>query len=326
MTMTKPMPVKPPRPIGEAIGRAVVVFLVVVLVYGLLTLGMFTTYSVASDTEETSDTYGNADVLELDIARGHVDIMTHDEDEIQIDREVTHIFDSFEPDSVTEGETLRLSSDTCDNNWGYVGIFCSASYTILVPQDTEITGHVRHGDITISGIEAAIDVESRHGNIDISDVTGNLDLASHHGSLELTGIIGNIDIDTRHGDVDATDIAGSVTVLSHHGSVNLSGGEEFVDITTRHGDLVVEDSIAQTLRLNTHHGSVNVSTTIAGPETAEIETRHGGIEVQVPGGALPYDVRTNSNSGSVDVDIATEIGSDRYLDLASHHGNIQVTH
>lgn len=323
MTNSDVTPTSPPRPLGEAIGRTVVVFMVLVLVFGAIALGILSTYAFGSETEESTDTYSSADVLDLDIGAGNVDIEVHDRDEIIVDREVTYVFVEPEADHVSQGDTLTLRSDLCEAAWWFVGAYCRADYEIKVPQGTEITGSVSHGHVSISDIEAPVDLESRHGGVDISNVTGDLTIDSHHGDVEFTDITGGIDVNARHGHVDATNISGPVNVIAHHGNFELTGGTGTVAVESRHGHVDIQETTAQFFEIEAHHGDANLSAT-AHPEQVTIDSRHGHIEVLLPTDAPTYDVRIDISHGNEDINVPTDPGANRYLNLKAQHGDISV--
>lgn len=313
----------PPRPVGRAIGRALVVTAGFLLILAGIVLALLLWRSEAHEVTETSTTHTGVDRIELDLrAVGTVDLITHDSDEVVVQRRVATTSRGTEVDEVVEGGVLTVSSTRCPNDWFVLFDRCSASFRIRAPEGTEIAGASAHGNVTLDGPTGAVDLRTSHGSVDARGSVGPVNLETRHGNVSVTDLEGALTLDTRHGSVEVVDSVGTIRVASGHGRITVRGGEGDLHLDTSHGSIEVTGTDVGVAELETKFGGVEFHPGSA-PTSVSIATSHGDVDARLPDDAPPYAV-TTSASGNTRVDIATDPASDHHLDIETRFGSIDV--
>jgi len=139
------------------------------------------------------------------------------------------------------------------------------------------------------------------GALDLSGVsTVSVDVGS--GAVTVRHASGNVNARTGSGAIRLDDVHGSVVAHADSGAIRLTG---------------IDGSVAATT------GSGAISVQLAGADDVTAHTGSGTVQVSVPSGSR-YRVAATSDSGHVDVGIATDPGADHALDVRTQSGSITV--
>lgn len=124
------------------------------------------------------------------------------------------------------------------------------------------------------------------------------------GSVTVRNIDGAAELQTTSGSINAYELSGDLTAASTSGSI--------------HGADLTSDNVAA----EETSGDITLDFAQA-PGQVEAETTSGNIEVLVPEGQS-YRVLTDSSSGEVSIDVATDPDAESTIDLRTTSGSITV--
>lgn len=323
-TATPTAPPPPPPSVGAAVGRALGIVALVLLGGGAIVGGLFLWGWFATTTDESVTAHPSVDRLELDLrAIGDVAVRVHDRDDIVVEERIRTSFASVQPEQRVDGDVLTLATPRCDPPINLLPLNrCSVSYVVRVPADTEVSGSLRHGSIEVAGLTAPVTLETDHGGIDVAAVDADVAVATGHGRATIGRVTGAVRVESGHGRLDLARVDGEIDARTGHGQVSVRDSGGGVDVTTGHGSVDVDGTAGDVVSVATGHGSVTFATTTA-PTDVRAVTGHGSVTVWLPRDAPPYAVTTDTDR-SVDVQVDTDPGADRRLDLATGHGSIEV--
>jgi FlaG/FlaF family flagellin (archaellin) len=163
---------------------------------------------------------------------------------------------------------------------------CRAAVTVRVPLGDPVIVHSGEGDVRVSGVSGAVNVDAGAGDITAIDLSGPVYL--HTGS----------------GDVDAHHLSGPAQLASDSGDV--SGDNLWNGLT------------------KARSGSGDIALVFSAPPTnADAETGSGDVTLLVPRGSA-YAVDAETSSGNRTVGVASSRNAPHALRVRSGSGDITV--
>ncbi len=211
----------------------------------------------------------------------------------------------------------------------------STDMDVTVPRNTDLVITSRRGDINITGLNGAIEINHQHGEVDITDQTGNATLNVESSAARIQHVKGDVTIQGRAKEVDVEEINGAVrlngefmetvrlvriskTVDFHSsrtdmqfahldGRLDLDSGDLRADslfgpmhLSTRSKDIALE-GLSGDLRLEDTNGTVEVG--VYKPGNIQIDNRKGDVQITIPPGtAMKVEARTREGDIQTDFD------------------------
>jgi len=220
------------------------------------------------------------------------------------------------------GDTVTVDVERPSTiTFGDDGLADRVDLTITVPTDTEVVARTNFGEITLSGTEGDVDVESNFGTITITDVkAGEVTAKTNAGEVKLQNVeaTGKVTLDADAGEIRfQTGSAESITVGNNAGQVKLSEltVTEAVSVQADFGEISLEAVAAKSYDLKSNAGTI----TLAGASgLIKAHTDFGDVEVLDATDAV-LDLKTNS--GTVRFSGTLGVGSH---ELKSDFGNINL--
>ncbi|MFD7508049.1 DUF4097 domain-containing protein [Streptomyces sp. NPDC059853] len=133
----------------------------------------------------------------------------------------------------------------------------------------------------------------------------------------------------------------AVTVRGVNGHIEAAGFTAPLDLSSHNGNITVEDSGTGDLRLSSHNGTITatgldtprlradthnggIALGLAGvPEEVEVTSHNGAVRLTVPAGTA-YRVDTDTDNGSVDVDVPRDEAAGARISVSTRNGGISV--
>lgn len=168
-----------------------------------------------------------------------------------------------------------------------LSISCSVNYELTVPSNVQVDGYSNAGDIRLSDIDGAVDVNSSAGEVVAANMSGTLRLSSSAGDVRVDGSLGSLDLSTSAGDV------------------------------------IVKNSTARVAKAESSAGDVQFSFANA-PDSIEATSTAGDVVVNVGRSASGYAVDASASAGDTKVAIKTDPESPRRMKLRSTAGDVVV--
>ncbi|MGI8771013.1 MAG: DUF4097 family beta strand repeat-containing protein, partial [Acidobacteriaceae bacterium] len=273
-------------------------------------------------------------VLVVDNPRGDVNIAASTDDRIHVsahdtvyagnDRQANRQLDQLAPHFHLTGQRGALT--TRDVSRG------SADLTIQLPDSASVTVHAGHGDISINGINGALNLDSGHGDIALNKIGNAVVAKMSEGDFSAHLIAGTLALSGRTNDASVTAVKGPVSLNGDFfGDVSLSQLEAPLtfhssrtsftvqhlpgDLSLDSGDLHVTRATAP-LRLDTKAKNIVLAGLSAGP--TNIQNSDGDVDLQM---ASPFgDVEVHNNNGGIQLTVPQ--GASFHLDATASQGDV----
>ncbi|MEV0704534.1 DUF4097 family beta strand repeat-containing protein [Saccharopolyspora sp. NPDC050389] len=228
-----------------------------------------------------------------------------------------------------EGGALVLPTDC---GWN-----CSVDYQVTLPTSVPVDGDLGSGGLTVTGMRSVqaetdsgevtigdiggpVGVRTGSGGVSVTRVNGPVDAETGSGEITLAEIGGEVTMSTGSGGVSATRVAGSVDAITGSGEITLAGIDGRVAVESGSGGIIGEDLRGANIVAKADSGSVELR--LIGPQSAEVSTGSGGIELTVPNDR--YRVATESGSGGIEVGVVQDPAAQKHLTLSTGSGGITI--
>jgi len=228
--------------------------------------------------------------------------------------------------------TILLLDTRCGRN-------CSVSYTVTVPAQANVTGHLDTGPIDLTGV-GTVDLDTHDGSIEVRDASGNVAVQTDTGPIRLSSIAGTVSARTHDGSItvrtsaktvtaetdtgpiSVTDVTGTVTARTTDGSISLDLVAGAVAAETDTGPIDGKGLGGPHTSARTSDGSITLTLSTALDVVARTGT--GPITLTVPQAEGGYRVQTRTTTGPTTVNVAHNPAGARSLSLSSDDGSITV--
>ncbi|HEX4217076.1 MAG TPA: DUF4097 family beta strand repeat-containing protein [Acidimicrobiales bacterium] len=130
---------------------------------------------------------------------------------------------SFRQPTITEtqsGTVVTITASCPGLTWGT----CSTSVRLAVPPDVALRLSSQNSDVSVSGVQGALDLHSGNGAVAVASASGPLQLSSDDGDVTGTSLSSSeATASSRNGSVDLTftGVPTTVTASSDNGNVNV---------------------------------------------------------------------------------------------------------
>jgi DUF4097 and DUF4098 domain-containing protein YvlB len=272
--------------------------------------------------------------IEIYNPRGDVSITAAPDNNVSVQsHEVAYAHSDSDAQKIFTGEAAHLTVSgsavtvrSGGDNRGRVNL------TVTVPATAHVSVNAVRGDVTLSGLNAGVNISAGQGDTHLSEINGPVVAHFAHGRHDFSAhqVNGDISADGNSNDVTLSEIKGRVTINGEiFGDVhieNVSGGVKVhtsitdLDIAALPGDLTLD---SDDLHVNEATGAVQVSTHAKDVDLNQIygdtvvQDRDGTIAIE-PAGAYAIDARNNKG----DVEITLPPNGAGSVDGRTHNGDV----
>lgn len=157
----------------------------------------------------------------------------------------------------------------------------SISYTIQVPQETELSVSAASGSEEIKNVRGPVNIDSASGDIRVENVDRTVTIKSASGSIHtanlgddarITAASGSIEVGTIKGDLRARSLSGSISIKAPGGRVEAETASGSVTVAGANNDV----------KASSASGSIRVAGNPSGNSYWHLKTASGSVEVAVP--------------------------------------------
>lgn len=315
---------------------------------------------------ETDEKFG----LEIDSRHGDIEVKSWAKNSLQINYQISvwakdeetakeiasEIEIRIEPEKDASDRATRASITTnYPEEWGLwrnSGPRARVDYWLVVPQQTSLELHNRHGDVSVHDLGGLTTIGNRHGSVSLGAIGGDLSLDAHHGNVEADSIQGNVRFNCGHGNAELGKVGGNLEGDYRHGDLALDevGGD--LTLKHRHGDAVVHSvggvilvdkhygkielgGVRDTFQINAHHADPHLDVVAPLSGNCVIKGHHGKVELIAPADAFA-SIQASTHRGSISSEFEGDLtkgkrgaqfmatlntdGAD--LQVTNHHGGI----
>jgi DUF4097 and DUF4098 domain-containing protein YvlB len=302
---------------------------------------------VEETVEKTFAVDGPA-VLDLDADFSDVTVMGGDTDEIAVIARLS-LWGSSEEDArqqvdvqmTQEGNRVTVRVERPERIYAFVidSKGSHVDFEIRVPSETALQLVTSSGDLAVSDVVGAAELETSFGNIEVEEVDGPVSAWSSSGDITLIGLsnAGDLEVETEFGSLVLRDIAAdSLSGRSGSGDVEAEGCvlDGPLGLETEFGSVTAENVVADRIVARSGSGEIWIEEAgLSGP--LDLETNFGDVTA-VGVDAVSYRLKSGSGSltldcsGSGDVALESDSGDltlegcSGSLDLQTEFGDIEV--
>ena len=233
--------------------------------------------------------------LGIDSRHGDIEVKSWAENSLQIDYQISvwaedeetakeiasEIEIRIEPEKDASGRATRASISTNYPEewklWRNSGPRARVDYWLVVPQQTNLELHNRHGDVSVHDLRGTTTIGNRHGNVFLGAIGGDLNLDAHHGNVEADSVLGNVCFNCGHGNAELGKVGGNLEGDYRHGDLELDAIDGDLTLAHRHGNAVVH-SVGGTIEVNKGHGRIELGGV---RDTFHIDAHHAAPHLDV---------------------------------------------
>lgn len=226
------------------------------------------------------------------------------------------------------GNVIRIGAEHDRDTMRNVTI----SYTIEVPEQTEVESAVGSGNQSVRKIRGPAKLttgsgnlfaESIHddalltsgsGSIRTSEVGGEVRATSGSGTVDLAGVHGDIRTTTGSGTITIAQPSGRVTAKTGSGSINIRGASNSLSARTGSGSLTIDGNPPANSfwELSTSSGNVNLGVPSNANFRLNASVRGGAINTQIPiviEEQSRHELRARVGNGGARIEVRSNSGS-----------------
>ncbi len=161
----------------------------------------------------------------------------------------------------------------------------SVDLHLTVPRWMRVDVSGTYADVTITGVEAELNVETVRGDVTVSGGSRFVSLKSVEGSVILTGSSGRITLRSVNDGIVATAVSGDISAETVNGDIEMSRMQgSSVDAATVNGDLSYDGVIRDDgqYRMTTHNGDIAITVPDKANARISVRTFNGELETGFP--------------------------------------------
>ena len=310
--------------------------------------------------------------LGIDSRHGDIEVKSWAKNSLQIDYQITTWADDeetakeivsdieirIEPNKDASGRVTQASITTnYPEGWGLWRNRqprARVDYWLIVPRQTDLELHNRHGSVSVDDLRGTTTVSNRHGDVALGAIEGNLNLDTRHGNVEADSIQGNVcfggghgnaslgkvggnfEGDHRHGYLELDEVGGDLSLAHRHGNavVHLVGGT--IEVHKRHGQIELR-GVRDTFHIDAHHADTHLD--VAAPLAGDcvIKGHHTKVDLIAPADAFA-SIQVSTRRGRIfsefEGDLTKEKQDQQFtatpntdganLHIDNHHGRIDL--
>lgn len=310
--------------------------------------------------------------LEIDSRHGDIEVKSWTKNSLQIDYQITvwakdeetakeiasEIEIRIEPEKDASGRATRAAITTnYPEEWGLwrnSGSRARVDYWLVVPQQTSLELHNRHGDVSIHDLRGPTTIGNRHGNVFLHAIGGDLNLDTHHGNVEADSIQGNVcfncghgnaklgkvggnlEGDYRHGDLELDELGGDLTLAHRHGNAVVHSVGGTTEVNKGHGRIEL-GGIRDTFHIDAHHADPHLDVVAPLSGDCVIKGHHAKVNLVAPENAFA-SIQASTYRGSISSEFEGDLTKEKReqqftatpnadganLQVSNHHGGIDL--
>jgi DUF4097 and DUF4098 domain-containing protein YvlB len=190
----------------------------------------------------------------------------------------------------------------------------SVDIDVRVPKSSSLSIDAAHGDVSVSGVSAPVEIRSGNGDIAIHDAGSDASVESQSGDISIKGVGGNLKLSGRGDDVDIENVAGDAAIDgAFSGDIDLRNIAKTAHCATQFSDLTLGQL---TGRMELDSSDISVSGVTG---DVRIATRNKDIDVDRVAGQL------NIVDSHSDIDVKYAMAPRADIGIADDSGDIDLT-
>lgn len=195
----------------------------IILTILFLVVGLINLQAGVGEKTEVNKTFKAVGKVEIKAVSGDCIIKKGSSGEIKVHLVYTYPKDKFEPVFIEDGNTLILKEEFLKKDEHEHGINGKSTWTVTVPEKTDIEFKAASGDFSAAGLKGNIHAKAASGDVRVEDLNGNLDVELASGDVLVENMNGNVNVKTASGDMKVSNSKGGFNLKCASGDIRAAG-------------------------------------------------------------------------------------------------------
>lgn len=181
---------------------------------------------------ELNKTFKDVKEIRIKTVSGDCIVQKGSSGEVKVEVVYTYDDRDFQPEMQQRGARLELSE-----NFASRSSRGRSTWTLTVPEDTDIDFSTASGELDVSDLKSTIDASTASGDVTLRNIRGDIEVSTASGEIEGKNLEGRLEISTASGDVDVSDIGGEPKFSTASGNIRAAGINGEVEMSAASGNI-----------------------------------------------------------------------------------------
>jgi DUF4097 and DUF4098 domain-containing protein YvlB len=203
---------------------------------------------------------------------------------------------SYEPSMTDEGNGLFLSEEFYGSCSG------SATWTITVPEKTEIDLSTASGTFRVEGLNSHIGARTASGDVTIVNCRGDIGLSTASGNVEINDFSGEVSTNTASGDIEVRNADGDIELRTASGEIRIDGLKGRLQVGAASGSIRASDvTVTQVSSFSTASGNAVVGLSSTPNADLALSSASGDAVLRFNGNSIrgQFEFTAQRHSGEI---------------------------
>lgn len=189
-------------------------------ILSILILSMLFVNLQAGEKQVVDKTFKAKETVSIKTVSGDCIVKKGSSGEIKVHLVYTYPKDKFKPIFEEEGDTLILKEEFSKGKGNIRG---KSSWTITVPEKTNIKFKAASGDFSAAGLKGKMQVKMASGDATLKRIKGDLSIELASGDVHINKLTGDTKVSAASGDVEVKSAIGSFKIKCASGDITATG-------------------------------------------------------------------------------------------------------
>ncbi|MCI0676292.1 MAG: DUF4097 family beta strand repeat-containing protein [Phycisphaerales bacterium] len=181
-----------------------------------------------------------------------------------------------------------------------------ASFTIRVPNASDVEIRTSNGKVAVSGLAGKLVVDTSNGPVQVKDHDGPAVIETSNGAVTVARLAGPLKIDTSNGPVEASEIDGSAIIDTSNSPITLvlnpdQKGPIRLETSNAPVRVTVGSAFAGEVKFDTSNGSVKLNGNLDRVKYSDLGSSQGTVVIGEGG----EPSRIDTSNGRIELVIAS---------------------
>jgi len=239
---------------------------------------------------ELNKTFKGVKEIRIKTVSGDCIVQKGSGDEVKVEVRFTYDERDFEPEMSQRRDRLELA----ENFRARGSSRGQSTWTLTVPEDTDIDFSTASGDLEVTDLKSTIDASTASGDVTLRNIRGEIEISTASGEIEGRKLEGRLEISTASGDVDISDVNGNPEFSTASGNIRAARISGDLKMSTASGNLSVSNAAGE-FELSAASGDVDARD-LTLTERSSFSAASGDVEVSFAK-SPEFDIKVSSASG-----------------------------
>jgi DUF4097 and DUF4098 domain-containing protein YvlB len=242
---------------------------------------------------EKEESFRGIKSIDIQTVSGDFLIKASDSDEVRVAVKYSvHPSDSFKPEMRKSGSELKIREEWYGSSSG------SVSWTLSIPQGTEVEFESASGDLDVESIETMFEASTASGEISMVNIKGEYEVSTASGDITIRDGEGEFEVSCASGEINATGLDGHIDMETASGDIEIDESAGTFELSCASGDIEAREiDIEGESSFSAASGDVEVKLGTMANHNLDLGTASGNITLDLNGNALKGTLKVEFRKG-----------------------------